>query len=1192
MKQGFKKPTDRRLKKVFIGCVVFMIVFTLVGFFVLPPLLKSILVDQLSKNLHRDVSINKIRLNPYTLSIKIEGFQVKERTSTDTFVSCDEVFLNLQSVSAIRRALVLREINVKNPYLKLTRLEDGSYNFSDLMETKAPPPEKGKKPFRFSLNNIKVEKGNIDFGDKLKQVQHTLRDLDLQIPFISNIPYYIQTSVEPALSLKINGAPYSLSGKTKVFADSHETAFDINFTDLNIPHYLAYLPIKLNFKVPSALMDTKTSVAFVISKDKKPSVKITGDVTLKELAIDDEKNNPLFRLPRLDVSIASAEPLLKTFHLSRIVIQSPELNLVRNQAGVLNVESRFPRIEERAEAMKKGEGPPAAIDADEIELRGGKVTFSDLSQKEPFKTILSPIDLKVDHFNNEKDKKSGYTLTLKTEANENIKMEGELCINPLLTEGNLEIKSVPIKKYSPYYSERVVFDIEDGRLNLSTRYRFAQGGNEPGISLSGLLASLEKIQLKKRDEDEPFAKIPVLSVKNAGLDLTKKNVSVGEVSTERGTILIKRAKDGKLNLQQLIPPPPDPEAVQTPEGGPGAEKAWQFKVARVLVDQYTARFEDAMPEDPANLTAEEIRLKAENLSTSKEEKGNLNLALRFNQKGTISIEGPVGIQPLFADLKVGLKEVPVNAFQPYFTDRVKMIVQDGGITTTGLLSMSNPEGKGIRLTYKGDSAITRFASIDKVNAEEFLKWESLALSQIDVGINPFHAHLGGIALTDFYARVIIYPDGTINLQNVFGKKEEPKASPPSGSTGSGESAAEMDQKSPKDITIGLITLQGGTIDFTDNFIKPNYSVNMVELAGRISGLSPEEVKTAEVDLRGRLEGGGPLEIKGKVNPLSKDLLVDLNVKFNDIELSPMTPYSGKYVGYTIEKGKVSMDLRYLIVNRKLESQNKIFFDQLTLGDRVESPGATKLPVKLAISLLKDPKGEIRLDLPVGGSLDDPKFSVFSVVMQIIGNLLVKAATSPFALLGAIFGGGEHLEYLEFDYGSADVKGPNENKVNTLIKILQQRPGIKLDIEGHVDLEKDKEGLRQLTFDRKVKAQKAKEMAKKGQSAASVDEVTIESAEYPKYLKMAYKEEKFPKPKTIIGLDKDIPVPEMEKLMMTHIVIEETDLRSLASHRATKVRDALLKAGIESERVFIVEPKSLAPEKKENLKDSRINFKIR
>ena len=194
-----------------------MIVFTLVGFFAVPPLLKSILIDQLSKNLHRDVSINKIRLNPYTLSIKVEGFQVKERTSSETFVSCDEIFLNLQSVSAIRRALVLREINIKNPYLKLTRREDGSYNFSDLMETKAPPPEKGKKPLRFSMNNIKVERGNIDFEDRLKQVRHTVSDLALQIPFVSNIPYYIQTSARAGTFLEDQWVSLRLKWKDEGF---------------------------------------------------------------------------------------------------------------------------------------------------------------------------------------------------------------------------------------------------------------------------------------------------------------------------------------------------------------------------------------------------------------------------------------------------------------------------------------------------------------------------------------------------------------------------------------------------------------------------------------------------------------------------------------------------------------------------------------------------------------------------------------------------------------------------------------------------------------------------------------------------------------------------------------------------------------------------------------------------------------
>ena len=288
-----------------------------------------------------------------------------------------------------------------------------------------------------------------------------------------------------------------------------------------------------------------------------------------------------------------------------------------------------------------------------------------------------------------------------------------------------------------------------------------------------------------------------------------------------------------------------------------------------------------------------------------------------------------------------------------------------------------------------------------------------------------------------------------------------------------------------------------------------------------------------------------------------------------------------------------MDLKYLIVNKKLDAENKIFFDQLTLGDRVESPQATKLPVKFGISLLKDRKGEIRLDVPVTGRLDDPKFSVFRIVLQVIGNLLVKAATSPFALIGAMVGGGEQLEYAEFEYGSAELKDETVKKLNTIAKALQDRPGIKLDAEGHVDMEKDRDALKTLFFQRKMKTQKMKETAGKGQPSGSVDEIKIEPKEYERYLKKAYKEEKFPKPKNLIGLEKSIPVPEMEKLMLTHLQVKEADLQDLASERSRKVKDFLVREGkIEPERIFLVEAKSLSPEKKENLKDSRVVFSLK
>jgi hypothetical protein len=214
-------------------------------------------------------------------------------------------------------------------------------------------------------------------------------------------------------------------------------------------------------------------------------------------------------------------------------------------------------------------------------------------------------------------------------------------------------------------------------------------------------------------------------------------------------------------------------------------------------------------------------------------------------------------------------------------------------------------------------------------------------------------------------------------------------------------------------------------------------------------------------------------------------------------------------------------------------------------------------------------------------------------MKILVNLISKAATSPFSLLGAVFGGGEELSYTEFDYGSTSLTEPNVKKLGTIAKALNDRPSLKMDIEGHVDLEKDKEGLKQYLFNNKLRVQKLNEMIKKGIPPIPVDEVKIESSEYGKYLKMAYKEEKFPKPKNILGMAKDLPVPEMEKLMLTHTEVKDGDLRTLASQRSMKVKEAILKSGqVEAERVFILEPKSLAPEKKEKIKDSRVDFKLK
>ncbi len=817
---------------------------------------------------------------------------------------------------------------------------------------------------------------------------------------------------------------------------------------------------------------------------------------------------------------------------------------------------------------------------------------------EPTTFLGEKITVRGENISTAKNAQGNLALSFLLDQTTPLSTKNRVSLDPLKIDGSLELKNVVLNRYAPYYRDKILFNIEDGALDLSTGYQYGKTDKDTITKLSNLSLALKSIRLKKKEESQPFLDLPLLTVQKTGVDLNQKTASIGEVSTQQGAVTVQRLKDGKLNLQTLFPEPAKKEetgAVQ--EKAEQTEKPWLITLGKVTLDQYRVGFEDRMPEEPVTLQAEAIQLLAENFSTAKNSTGQASLSLTLNKEGSISVSGPVGIDPLSADLKVGLKNIDLRPYQPYFADRVRIVLTDGRLSTSGNLQLKDEPGKGIQIAYKGESSLNDFASIDKPNSEDLLKWKSLALSNMDIGMNPFYINIEGVALTDYYARVIINSNGVVNLQQLTAdekgeaRKEPGNKAPP---VSEEKKTLPAETAPPPNIKIGTITFQGGTINYSDFFIKPNVTVNMSDVGGRVSGLSSEETTMADVELRGKFgKQSSPVEIIGKINPLKKDLFLDMKVSFKDIELSPVSPYFGKYAGYAIEKGKLFVDLKYHVENRKLDAQNRILLDQFTFGEKVDSPTATKLPVKLAVALLKNRKGEIDLNFPISGSIDDPKFSIFGIIFKIILNLLVKAATSPFALIGAAFGGGEKLDYMEFDYGSTTIQGESLAKLDTLIKALHDRTQIKLDIEGYVDPEKDKEGLRQVLFQRKLKAQKLKEILKKGQPAVPVDDIKIEPAEYEKFLKLAYKDEKFPKPKNALGITKDIPVPEMEKLMLTYTEVKDEDLRLLASQRSFKVKEAILKSGqVEPERVFIVGPKTLAPPKRENLKESRVEFKLK
>jgi outer membrane protein OmpA-like peptidoglycan-associated protein len=359
-------------------------------------------------------------------------------------------------------------------------------------------------------------------------------------------------------------------------------------------------------------------------------------------------------------------------------------------------------------------------------------------------------------------------------------------------------------------------------------------------------------------------------------------------------------------------------------------------------------------------------------------------------------------------------------------------------------------------------------------------------------------------------------------------------------------------------------------------------------------LSSTPGTTADVDLRGNLENHSPLKISGRINPLVTDLFLDMQINFSDIELSPLTPYSGTYLGYVIDKGKLSLALSYKVENKTLTAENKVFVDQFTFGDKVESSKATSLPVRFAVALLKDKNGEIHLDLPLSGRTDSPKFSVWGLVGQVLKNLLVKAATSPFALLQASFGSGADFSSVSFLSGSSRLTAAEEEKLRALARVMAERPGLRLEVMGFADREGDPEGYRKELLIKKMKSEKFVSMAKEKRESGGLknDLVDIPPAEQSKWLKVVYEKEKFPRPRTVIGTLKALPDEEMKKLILANTTVTDEQLRSLARERSLAVMNFLVKDGkLPQERLFEKSSDAFAKPEKGPAFSGRVEFGV-
>lgn len=1164
-----------------------------------PGLLRDRAAEWARSETGRELAVGKISVNLLALSVEIRDVALTETDRATPFVTWERLYVALSARSLWHRAPVIRRIQLDKPTVRIERRPEGRYNFSDLLErTGKEPHEAGAEAEtgRFSLNNLEIRDGRIEFIDRTPAtaVTHRVDGLELAVPFVGNLPHLEDRYVQPLLRATVNDTPLELKGELKPFADRQEYVVKLKLDGIDLPYYFAYFPEALPVTVHNGRLDVDLDLTYRTAADVAPVLELAGRLGLTALDLRERDGRPLLFLPLLETRLAPSHPLERAFHLASLAVRNPQLWIDRDPAGEWNVARLGGTSSPEAEppAAAENGSPPLQLRIDRVRLENGRLELRDHLPAGGFATVLSPVTFEVDGFTLAENVPFKAALSLASARGEQLDAHGEITVSPFALDLQLKAGSVPLAAYQPYYQAQVAAAI-GGTLDTHGHLRIAP---EQPLLLSDAILAVQDLDLPLAN-GEGF-RMAVATLQGAELDLAANRFAAGELALDAADLRFSRGKDGHWSfldrnyplLAKLAEPadtsPPEPQA---PEAKP-----FSWRIGRIVLTDGRIVFRDELPAEPALVTVTGLGVTLRDLAAPEQMPGSFDIQGGFQKNGRFQANGTVILAKGPAiKTTVQLSRIPLASFTPYLAEQVRLVLVDGALDTQMTADIAR-QGERWQGRFGGSLGVSRFYCLDTDHREDLLRWERLQVSGIDGRIEPFSLKIGAIALNDYYARVLLDEEARLNFAELVVRQPAAEgASPAAPNDAAAVRAPESPEASPPqpEIRIGKITLQGGRVNFTDRHLASPFSAEMLQLGGRIQGLSSQPGTLAEIDLRGRLRNESPLTIAGTLNPLADPLSLDIKLDFTDIELSPLSPYSGTYVGYLIERGKLNVALAYQVENGRLQSSNKLFLDQFTFGDKVESDKATSLPVRLAVSLLKDRNGEIHLDIPVSGDLNDPQFSVWGVIWQIVKNLLVKAATSPLALLGALAGGGEDFSAIVFPAGASVLTAPEREKLIKIADALRDRTAIKLEVKGYVDPDSDPEGYRRELLQQKILREKLIDLRKQqGEAApADVDAVTVSPLEYPDYLWRVYKAAAFPKPRNFVGLVKHLPDEELEKLLLANTRVGSEELAALAQARAGSVITALVEAGIPHERVFLATTDITALPATEEISRSRVEF---
>jgi uncharacterized protein DUF748 len=925
-------------------------------------------------------------------------------------------------------------------------------------------------------------------------------------------------------------------------------------------------------------------------------------------SLPDADGQPLLSFNRLHVGLRLASLWRLAPSFGEIILQQPYVRAVIRVDGALNLADLgkgFPS----APAKPQPKSEPMRLFIQRLAVISGTAAFEDQDRTRPFHAEFKPIAFELRDFSTTARTGNGYTLNAASPEGERLIWSGTLRLEPVSSHGVFEIADLQARTLWRYLRESLSFEMASGVIAIKGDYDLASAGGPLALKLNVHNILVTKLGLKPNGAAENCIDLGRIEIADTRLDMSRRSVEVAKVQVSGGDVKVWMSEPGRLNLLDLVAAPAAqrtapaqadaataaaaPAAATSPASTGASAPAWTVSVPDIAIAAVKVSAEDRQVKPAAALVLDPLNVHVAGFNTSPDDTLDLTLDSGVNSSGRIDAKARVTAKSGAVSAHVEAADLGLQALQPYIAQYTSMTLLRGTLSA----KLDIERGADGSLAVKGKTRVAGLSTVDNALKQDFVKWKELLIADLSYRSKPAGLRIGTVTALEPYVRMIIAPDRTVNIKNILTPPGAASRTPPAtdnlapaDTAASGRRAAAPVQTAapaasaatPFPVSIATVRFIKGSADYSDLWIKPSFAVGIQTLEGTVSGLSSDPKSRAKVELNGKVDRYSPVHIGGQINVLSAQLYTDVTMSMKDLDLTIVNPYSGHFAGYKIDKGKLSVDVSYKVEQRQLAAQQHFVVDDLQLGDRVESPDAVHLPLKIAVALLKDRNGVIDINLPMNGSLDDPTFSIGPIIWKAFVNLIVKAATAPFALLGHLFGGGEHPNIVEFAAGSAELDPPVKEQLASLVKALKERPQLKLDVPivFSPGLDRPQMAAARLRQELLARAQNTRQGKKHPDTAGEMalsDPQKHFQLLVDQYQADLGKEAQLPPSAAALQAAKaketpayEAAIADLNAALINHIEVPDADLEALGKQRAQAIQDALLSDGqVDAARVFIV-----------------------